>query len=120
MNAVEVREYCREDGYKPFSSWLAGLRDRQARSRIILRVLRLRAGLRGDWRPVGSGVFELRVDYGPGYRIYCAQDGRTFVLLLCGGDKRTQARDIEVAHEYWKDYQARRAKSAVSRGGTSS
>ncbi len=120
MRTIEVREYRRVDGYAPFSSWVGSLRDRQARSRIALRVLRLQAGLRGDWRAVGAGVIELRVDFGPGYRIYCAQDGRDVVLLLCGGDKRTQARDIEVAHEYWKDYQGRRAKPAVSRGGLSS
>ena len=68
---------------------------------------RLQAGLRGDWTAVGHGVFELRVDRGPGYRVYCGQDGETLVLLLCGGDKRTQRQDIEAAHECWQDYKNR-------------
>ncbi len=120
MSRVDVREYRKANGRTPFTSWMDGLDDRQARARIAVRILRLRAGLRGDWKPVGSGVFELRIDHGPGYRIYCAEDGSAIVLLLCAGDKRTQARDIEVAHEYWKDYQGRRTKSAVSRGRLSS
>ncbi|MCD9005689.1 type II toxin-antitoxin system RelE/ParE family toxin [Luteimonas sp. XNQY3] len=95
------------DGRCPFGDWLSGLRDRQARIRILGRLDRMRAGLRGDWKAVGKGVFELRVDHGPGYRVYCGQDGETLVLLLCGGDKRTQARDIEIAHDYWQDYKAR-------------
>jgi len=107
MTDVEVREYLTSDGRCPFGEWLAGLRDRQARIRILGRLDRMRAGLRGDWKAVGKGVFELRVDHGPGYRVYCGQDGDTLVLLLCGGDKRTQARDIEVAHDYWQDYKAR-------------
>ncbi len=64
-------------------------------------------GLRGDWKPVGQGVFELRVDYGPGYGIYCAAHGDTLVILLCGGDKRKQKHDIETAHEYWQDFKER-------------
>ncbi|MDH5835364.1 type II toxin-antitoxin system RelE/ParE family toxin [Luteimonas kalidii] len=107
MTYIEVREYQTSDGRCPFGAWLAGLRDRQARIRILGRLDRMRAGLRGDWKAVGKGVFELRVDHGPGYRVYCGQDGDTLVLLLCGGDKRTQSRDIEVAHDYWQDYKAR-------------
>lgn len=107
MIDVEVREYLTSDGRCPFGEWLAGLRDRQARIRILGRLDRVRAGLRGDWKAVGKGVFELRVDHGPGYRVYCGQDGETLVLLLCGGDKRTQVRDIEVAHDYWQDYKTR-------------
>lgn len=72
------------------------------------RIERLRAGNRGDWKSLGGGVFELRVDIGPGYRTYCGQDGKTLVLLLCASDKRTQTRDIKRAHDYWKDYKARR------------
>ena len=65
---------------------------------------------RKPWRleTVGGGVFELRIDTGPGYRVYCGQDGATLVLLLCAGDKRTQTKDVEHVHDYWKDYQARR------------
>ena len=75
-----------------FSKWLRGLRDRQARARIQTRIDRLQLGLAGDVKPVGEGVSELRIDYGPGYRIYFAQRGRDLVILLAGGDKRTQDR----------------------------
>jgi putative addiction module killer protein len=76
-----------------FKAWFAGLRDQEARARIRLRI-RLSAGNPGDVKPVGSGVSELRIDYGPDYRLYLMQRGKTLVILLCGGDKRTQARDI--------------------------
>jgi putative addiction module killer protein len=99
MSILEVRQYQTADGRSPFGAWLD----------------RLQAGLRGDWKAVGRGVFELHIDEGPGYRVYCGQDGKTLVLLLCGGDKRTQKRDIEVAHGYWQDYQTRTRKRAVSR-----
>lgn len=66
------------------------------------------SGARSDWRSVGAGVWEIRLHFGPGYRVYCGQRGTEFILLLCGGDKgSTQARDIETAHDYWKDYKAR-------------
>lgn len=107
MTPVEVREYQTADGQSPFGKWLSRLRDHQARTRIVGRLDRMQAGLRGDWKAVGTGVFELRIDYGPGYRVYCGQDGNTLVLLLCGGDKRTQKRDIEIAHDYWQDYKTR-------------
>lgn len=115
MSIIEVRQYQTAAGRNPFAEWLGRLRDRQARARIVARIDRMQAGLRGDWKPVGHGVYELRVDCGPGYRVYCAQDGNTLVLLLCGGDKRTQQRDIEVAHGYWQDFQERTGKRAVSR-----
>jgi putative addiction module killer protein len=108
MPTVEVRSYQTSDGRQPFTEWLAALSDGTARARILARIDRLRLGLRGDWKAVGSGVFELRVDSGPGYRVYCGQYGTTLVLLLCAGSKRTQQRDIEQAHENWKDYKARR------------
>lgn len=75
--------------------------------RIVARLDRLRAGLRGDWRSVGGAVWEMRIDYGPGYRVYCAHAQETLFLLLCGGDKRSQVRDIERAHDHWKDYKSR-------------
>ena len=87
--------------------WLDGLADREARSRISARLDRLNAGLFGDWKSVGGGVYELRIDHGPGYRVYYGQDGNILILLLCGGTKRTQAKDIEKAYAYWKDYKAR-------------
>lgn len=82
-----------------FARWFERLRDRQARARILVRVRRLSLGNPGDVRPVGEGVSELRIDYGPGYRVYFTARGETVVILLAGGDKRTQARDIRTALE---------------------
>ena len=82
-----------------FSKWLRELRDRRARARIQTRIDRLQLGLAGDVRPVGEGVSELRIDYGPGYRVYFVQRGKELVILLAGGDKRTQDRDIKTAIE---------------------
>ena len=88
-----------------FDEWLGGLRDRQARVRILTRIDRLAGGNPGDVKPVGSGVSELRVHYGPGYRVYFAQRGGVVILLLCAGDKRTQSRDIERAVAIAADWQ---------------
>jgi putative addiction module killer protein len=82
-----------------YASWFAGLRDRRARSRIDVRIRRLSLRNPGDVRPVGQGVSELRIDYGPGYRIYFVQRGPTLVILLAGGDKSTQSQDIRTALE---------------------
>jgi putative addiction module killer protein len=107
MSTIEVRQYRTQDGNVPVLEWLSRFRDRVTRARITARLDRLALGLRGDWRSVGGGVSELRIDHGPGYRVYFAQHANTVVILLCGGDKRTQAKDIEQAHAYWKDYKAR-------------
>jgi putative addiction module killer protein len=80
-----------------FSRWFAGLRDRAARRRIQVRIDRLQLGNPGDVKPVGDGISEMRIDYGPGYRIYFVQRGKTLVILLAGGDKGTQERDIATA-----------------------
>ena len=90
---VEVRQT------EVFSKWLRELRDCQARARIQTRIDRLQLGLAGDVKPVGEGVSELRIDYGPGYRVYFIRRGRELVILLAGGDKRTQNRDIKTAME---------------------
>ncbi len=82
-----------------FARWLVGLRDRRARLRIAARIRRLSLGNFGDVKPVGGGISEMRVDYGPGYRVYFVQRGETLVILLAGGDKRTQGRDIARARE---------------------
>jgi putative addiction module killer protein len=82
-----------------YSRWFAKLRDQRARGRILARIRRLSLGNSGDVAPVGEGVSELRIDYGPGYRVYYKQQGETVVILLVGGDKRTQQRDIEKAKE---------------------
>jgi putative addiction module killer protein len=83
-----------------FERWFARLRDRMAIARIQSRIDRLQLGLSGDIRPLGKGVSEMRIDYGPGYRIYFLQRGLVVVILLAGGDKRTQSRDIKKALEY--------------------
>ena len=88
----------------PFLEWLKKLRDQRAEQRIDARLNRLRLGNAGDSKSVGEGVSELRLDYGPGYRIYHGQVGDTMVVLLIGGDKRTQTDDIKKAKEYWKEY----------------
>lgn len=80
-----------------FAKWLDGLRDLRARARVQVRIERLAAGNPGDVRPVGEGVSELRIDYGPGYRVYYKQEGWKLVILLAGGDKRSQASDIDRA-----------------------
>ena len=90
----------------PFEEWLQGLRDARARTRA--RLARVRLGNLGDAHAVGGGVLELRIDYGPGYRVYYAQSGPATLLLLCGGDKTTQAADIRQAQTYWTEYQQRR------------
>lgn len=80
-----------------FAQWLDGLRDVRARARVQVRIERLAAGNTGDVEPVGEGVSELRIDYGPGYRVYFKRHGREVVILLAGGDKRTQSADIKTA-----------------------
>lgn len=82
-----------------FSRWMKSLSDRQARARIAGRIDRLALGNPGDVKPVGEGISELRIDYGPGYRVYFHQRGKVLVILLCGGDKRTQDKDIRKAKE---------------------
>ena len=86
-----------------FTTWLAELRDQNAKGRIVSRISRLEQGNPGDVKAVGSGVSEMRVDYGPGYRIYFARRGSTVVILLCGGDKRTQDADIKTAKALVKE-----------------
>ena len=88
-----------------FDRWLSGLRDRRAVARIAARLDRMAAGNPGDVQPVGDGVSELRINYGPGYRVYFIQQGPVLIILLCGGDKSTQSRDIrqaKVLAEEWK------------------
>lgn len=86
-----------------FRDWLAGLRDRTAIQRINVRIRRVSLGNFGDVEPVGEGVSELRVNYGPGYRVYFKRRGETIVLLLCGGDKSSQSRDIKLAKAMAKE-----------------
>ena len=100
--AVTVREYETADGEVPFRDWLATL-GRATRARVQARVVRFETGNLGDHKGVGGGVLEARVMFGPGYRIYFGQDGSKLVLLLVGGSKGTQAKDIRRAQQYWRD-----------------
>ena len=103
----ELQIYVTEGGRAPFSEWLASLHDIKARAKIRVRLDRVSFGNLGDCHGVGDGVQEFRIDYGPGYRVYFSQVGSIIVLLLCGGDKSTQATDIEQAKRYWKEYRRR-------------
>ncbi|MCE5281099.1 MAG: type II toxin-antitoxin system RelE/ParE family toxin [Deltaproteobacteria bacterium] len=94
---IEVRQT------ETFSQWFDSLRDRQARARINVRIRRLSLGNFGDAKPVGEGVSELRVDFGPGYRVYFVRRGLRLVILIAGGDKRTQDRDIRKAQKLAKE-----------------
>lgn len=104
---IEVIHYQTDAGEDVFAAWIASLRDQQAAARIASRVERICAGLVGDCKPLAEGVWELRVDWGPGYRVYYAQSGRQVILLLCGGDKRRQKADIKRAIALWQDWQRR-------------
>jgi putative addiction module killer protein len=104
---IEVRRYVARSGRDVIGDWLASLEDLKARARIAARLDRLSLGNFGDCKPLREGVSELRVDWGPGYRVYYAMLGRRRALLLCGGDKRRQSADIERAVEYLEDFKER-------------
>ena len=91
-----------------FDRWLSGLRDRRAVARVAARLDRLAMGHPGDAEPIGNGISQLQINHGPGYRVYYAQAGKRLVLLLAGGDKRTQQADITAALTHWHDWQQRR------------
>jgi len=90
-----------------FDEWLANLRDERARARIVDRIERAQGGNLGKCEPVGNGVSEMKLDFGPGYRLYFIVEGRTLVVLLCGGDKSTQKKDIRIAHQLAQDWKNR-------------
>lgn len=100
-------ELCRYQGLngdEPFSIWFAKLRDNDAKAKIRMRLHQLASGNFGDWASVGDGVFELRIHYGPGYRIYCGRHGPNLIVLLCGGNKDTQPEDIRRAKYMWSNW----------------
>ena len=104
---MELRRYLTPAGRDVFGEWLADLKDVRTRAKIVARIDRLSAGNFGDCKALRGGLFELRIDWGPGYRVYYALAGKECVLLLCGGDKRKQPSDIKRALEYLKDYRER-------------
>lgn len=97
--------YADAKGREPFTDWLNGLKDAQGRRRILTRLRRIEQGNYGDYKQLQEGVFELRLFFGPGYRVYFGEDGDKLVVLLCGGDKSTQNQDIDTAFTYWREYQ---------------
>lgn len=100
-----IEYYETADGKCPYKEWFDGLTDRMGQVQLDKRLARVRLGLLGEWRDVGEGVIELIFkNTGPGYRIYCGQDGVTLVIILCGGTKRSQQRDIDRAKKYWREY----------------
>jgi putative addiction module killer protein len=104
---MELRRYLTRSGRDVFGEWLSGLKDYRTKAKIVARIDRLSLGNFGDCKSLGNGLFELRINWGPGYRVYYAAVGGTCVLLLCGGDKRKQSADIKRALEYIKDYRER-------------
>ena len=106
---IVVRRYRTLDGAEPFTQWLNALGDPKAKALVLVRIERLALGAFGDVKPLREGVLELRIDYGPGYRVYFAREGATGVLLLCGSDKRRQDKEIKRAIELWRDYRSRRS-----------
>jgi putative addiction module killer protein len=107
---LDVRYYITKTGKDVVDDWISGLADDRTEARIFARIERLSSGNLGDHKSLGGGLFELRIDAGPGYRIYCAMIGRACVLPLCGGDKRKESSDIQRAREYFKDYLERTRK----------
>ena len=108
MIEIAIRSFVDVDGRVPFQLWLAAL-DRPAQAKIDIALYRLAQGNRSQVKGVGGGVAELKVDFGPGYRIYFGQDGETLVILLAGGTKKRQSEDIMTAKARWADYKARKA-----------
>jgi len=100
-----------ENGKEPYNTWFKGLRDKKGKARIESRLKRLGEGHYGDSASVGEGVLELRMFFGAGYRLYFGEDEENIVVLLSGGDKDSQKRDIKIAKEYWKEYKDNGEKS---------
>ena len=110
-NAIEIRHYVSRAGKDVFDDWLTGLADARTQAKIASRINRFAAGNFGDCKSLRQGLYELRIDWGPGYRVYYAMLERVCVLLLCGGDKRKQSADIERALQYVRDYKERTGTS---------
>ena len=107
MAEITVLHYQTAARRIPYQEWFDSLADSSVKAAVLARVNRLRLGTFGDWQPVGAGVSELRIHYGAGYRIYFGRRGQAVVILLTGGDKRSQDADIKTAKRYWKDYETR-------------
>ena len=108
MARYEILVYETKDGFVPYDDWFLGLKDTKAAQKVSKAIARIEEGNLGDVKPVGKGVMERRIFYGPGYRIYFGQDGNKVVILLTGGSKKRQNNDIDTAHRYWADYMVRK------------
>ena len=104
---IKIEYYAKPNGKEPYTEWFDNLRDIKVKAKISVRIDRLRMGNFGNCEPVGGGISELKIDYGPGYRVYFGQIGNVIIIILCGGDKSTQKNDIKIAHEYWEDLTGR-------------
>lgn len=108
IDEYELEIYQTRFGKRPFEAWLNKLKDHQGVAAIKIRLNRVKLGNLGDTKPVGNSVYELKIKFGPGYRVYYSQIGKKILLLLCGGDKRSQEKDIKIAKEYLQDFAIRR------------
>ena len=105
--AIEIELYVTESGKVPFTDWLNGLKDITARAKVRVCLDRVKMENFGNFKPLGQGLAELKIHYGPGFRVYYGQSGKKIILLLTGGDKSSQQKDIKKAREYWEDYRRR-------------
>ena len=99
-----IRKFRRINGQIPFDIWFNSLNDVRVKARLLKRLEKVQLGNLGDWNSVGDGVFELREHFSQGFRIYYGMEKRTVILLLCGGDKSSQAKDIRIAKQYWREF----------------
>ncbi len=104
---IEIQLYQTAEGRSPCLEWFDSLKDTTLQDRIQARLTRVQTGLRGDHKYISDGISELRLHFGSGYRIYFGELGQTLILLVCGGDKKSQSRDIRKAHFYWNDFKRR-------------
>jgi putative addiction module killer protein len=109
---IELRGYVDENGHKCFAAWLDAL-DPIAAAKVATALARMEQGNFSNVKGVGAGVYEYRIDFGPGYRVYFGRDGDTLVILLGGGTKKRQNKDIETAHQYWNDYKRRKREEIL-------
>lgn len=107
---IEIEIYETSSGKRPFEAWFEDIREILTRAKVLTRLDRLKLGNFGDCKAIGDGICELRIHYGPGIRVYYSKIGNKVILLLCGGDKRSQVKDINKAKEYLKDYRSREKK----------